>query len=211
MRTFTDNANRTWKIELTLDAFERVFQQTADDTHESIDLLDPLEGKPPLITRLDLNLRLLFRVLRALLAPQIEAAKIEAADFAQAIGGKASADARAAFMEEYAFFFREDGREHFAKAIETQTSLTRKNIAAAAMRIEARARRIDIEKVLDQAEAKADAADPDGPGSVFGNSPELRASTLDLSPSGNSSGPPTPETVPSGSEPPPLSATSPTA
>ena len=67
MKSFTDNAGRTWTLSLTLGAAERV-KALVD-----VDLLEPCDaGDPPLLTRLGTEVALLCDVIFALIKPQAD-------------------------------------------------------------------------------------------------------------------------------------------
>ena len=74
MKTFTDAAGRTWSISLNLGTALKVKDALG------VDLLQPEQGEPPLLTRLGTDELLLGQVLCALLGDQFEVHKVTEAD-----------------------------------------------------------------------------------------------------------------------------------
>ena len=140
MKTFTDNAGRTWTISLTLDAAKRVKGLL------TVNLLELEAGDPPLLTRLGTDVILLCDVIFALVKPQADAAGVTDAQFGAALGGEVILAAQTAFYEELVDFFRKLGRSDLAKAVSAQ----RRMIDLAVQRIETRIDRLDLEAVIDK-------------------------------------------------------------
>jgi hypothetical protein len=121
MKTFSDNAGRTWTIDLTIGAAKRVRDLLR------IDLLAPLIVKRrkrpdgsvrktlPLVTRLQLDVVALIDVIYVLVKPQADAQGVTDEQFGQALGGEAACAAHEAFMGEWRGFFHELRREAEAK------------------------------------------------------------------------------------------------
>ena len=97
MKTFVDNANRTWTISVNVGAVKRMrdlakFDLMGDDLAHSIGQLsdDPV---------------VLVDVLWAIVFPQAEKASVSAEEFAEAIAGDAITFAADALLEEIVDFF----------------------------------------------------------------------------------------------------------
>ncbi len=141
MRTFTDTANRTWTIRLTLGTAMQVRDKLG------IDLLAPEAGDPPLLTRLASDEMLLGEVLCALIEDQFEKYNLTAEDVKFAFDGNTLMAAQRAFYEELIDFFQNRGRADRAKAVMAQMRL----IETAAKLIEQKIDAIDIERLIDGA------------------------------------------------------------
>ena len=131
MKSFNDNQNRAWRIQLNIDAVRRVQAET------NINLVNLVDSDPPLLTRLQLDLLLFCDVLAALLKPQLELAQVTAGDFGAALDGAALAAASAAFWTELADFFRQLRRTDLAEAIEKQLAVVQAAVTAVQQQIAA--------------------------------------------------------------------------
>ncbi len=96
MKTFTDNAGRTWTVAVTVDAIKRVRSLV------NVDLLEVVEGK--LIDRLYRDPILLCDVLYAVCKPEADAKNITDEEFGRAMAGDAIDHATKALLEELADF-----------------------------------------------------------------------------------------------------------
>lgn len=150
MKTFTDNAGRTWTIALTIDAAKRVKGLLG------VNLIELDTGEPPLLTRLGTDVILLCDVIYALVKPQADAAGVKDGDFAAALGGDAVMAAQTAFYEELADFFRKLGRTDLARAIDAQ----RRMIDLAVQRIETRIEKLDIEAAVESTLGESSTSSP---------------------------------------------------
>ena len=139
MKTFTDNAGRTWTLTLTIDAAKRV-KSLLD-----VNLLELEAGDPPLLTKLGTDVILLCDAIFALVKPQADAAGVTDEQFAAAMGGDAILAAQTAFYEELVDFFRKLGRSDLAKVVDAQ----RRMIDLAVQRIETRIDRLDLEAAIE--------------------------------------------------------------
>lgn len=97
MKTFTDNAGRTWSVTINVDAIKRVRGML------DIDLLEVVDGK--LIGRLVRDPVLLCDVLYALCQPEATARNISDEEFGRSMAGDAIELATHALLEELADFF----------------------------------------------------------------------------------------------------------
>ncbi|MBW7904867.1 MAG: hypothetical protein LC135_09675 [Phycisphaerae bacterium] len=159
MKTFTDNAGRTWTISITVDAIKRV-----EGLIKGVNLANLTDGDPPLLTRLETDVVLLCDVIFALVKPQAEQVGVSDEEFGRAMGGDAIMAAHDAFWEELTGFFRQLRRTDTARAIEKQAALVKATVEA----IEQRVERFDTSAVIEKAL-----------GGSAGNSPELPASIPD--------------------------------
>lgn len=97
MKTFTDNAGRTWTITINVDAIKRVRGLL------QVNLLEVIEGK--LIDRLIGDPVLLCDVLFALVKPEAETKQISDEDFGRAMAGDSIDHATTGLLEELVSFF----------------------------------------------------------------------------------------------------------
>jgi hypothetical protein len=159
VKTFNDNAGRTWTLAITVDAIKRV-----EGLIKGVNLANLTHGDPPLLTRLETDIVLLCDVIFALLKPQADQLGVSDEEFGKSMGGDAIIAAHDAFWEELTGFFRQLRRTDTARAIEKQATLVKATVAAIEQRVET----LDVEDVI----AKA-------LGSSVGNSPESSASIPD--------------------------------
>ncbi len=139
MRTFTDNAGRTWTIAVTVDAIKRVEGLIA-----GVNLAKLMVGDPPLLTRLETDIVLLCDVIFALVKPQADQLGVTDEEFGRALGGDAIRLAHDAFWEELIDFFRQLRRTDTARAIKKQISLVEATVAAIEQQVET----LDVEQVI---------------------------------------------------------------
>ena len=109
MKTFTDNAGRSWNVSVTVDAVKRVRSLLA------VDLMEAAGGK--LIQQLSDNPVLLCDVIYCVIKPQADEKEITDEDFGKAMAGDAIDQATAAFLEELVNFFPSRKREMLAKVL----------------------------------------------------------------------------------------------
>ena len=115
MKTFKDNAGRTWTIAVNVDAVKRV----RDLLHE--DMLDVKQ----VLERLMIDPILLCDVIYCICKPQADAEKISDVDFARAMAGDAIAQAKTAMVEELVNFSPDPrDRENLALAVEKFNAMT---------------------------------------------------------------------------------------
>jgi len=101
MRTFKDNAGRTWTVSITVDAIKRV-RGLLD-----VDLLEVVGGK--LIDRLITDPVLLCDIVYAVCKPEADAQSVSDEDFGRAMAGDAIEHATTALLEELVSFPRARG------------------------------------------------------------------------------------------------------
>lgn len=114
MRTFQDNAGRTWTIAVTVDAVKRVRDLLNED------LLD-VEN---VLKRLMIDPILLCDCVYCVCKPQADAEKISDVQFAQAMAGDTIAHAKTALVEEIVNFSPDArDRENLALAVEKYNTM----------------------------------------------------------------------------------------
>ena len=109
MKTFTDNAGRSWDINVTVDAVKRV-RSLLD-----VDLMEAAAGK--LIQQLADNPVLLCDVIYCIVKPQADEKEITDEDFGKAMAGDAIDQATTAFLEDLVNFFPSRKREMLQKVL----------------------------------------------------------------------------------------------
>lgn len=128
MKTFKDNAGRTWTLSLNVDAVKRVRSLA------SVNLLEAIEGK--LLERLGSDPILLCDVLFALVKPEADAQNVSDVEFGRALGGDAIDLATTALMEELVDFFPKRRRGVLGKALNKLTELETKALTLAEKRLD---------------------------------------------------------------------------
>ena len=109
MKTFKDNAGRTWTVTVNVDAIKRV------RTLLGVNILEVVDGK--LIERLASDPVLLCDVLYALVKPEADSQKVADEDFGRAMAGDAIELATTALLEELVDFFPLGKRRLLQKAL----------------------------------------------------------------------------------------------
>ena len=109
MRTFVDNAGRTWTVSITVDSIKRVKGLLGVNLLDAVggDLLEKLVGDPVL----------LCDVVFALCKPQAEQASVSDEDFGRSMAGDAIERATTALLEDLVDFFPGLRRSLLAKAL----------------------------------------------------------------------------------------------
>jgi len=157
MRTFADNAGRTWQVAVSVTGIEEV-KAEAD-----VDLLQLVEGGP-LLERLMRNPVVLCRVLYALCKGQMEAKGVSAEEFGRGMAGRAITEARTALLEEIVDFFHQEGPT-IRREAEKLTAAYRRLLEAVNLRLDG----VDTDDLVERALASVDASSgdsPDGSGST---------------------------------------------
>ena len=109
MKTFKDNADRTWTVTVNVDAIKRVRSLL------SIDLMEAVEGK--LIERLIGDPVLLCDVIYCLCKDDADSRGITDEEFGSAMAGDAIELATTALLEELVDFFPQGKRQLLRKAL----------------------------------------------------------------------------------------------
>ena len=128
MKTFKDNAGRTWTVTVDVTAVKRV-RSLLD-----VNLLEVLDGR--LIERLAGDPVLLCDVLYALVKPEADAQKVSDEDFGRAMAGDAVEHATTALLEELVDFFPLGKRRLLQKALGKLKSWEAKALDVAEKRLE---------------------------------------------------------------------------
>lgn len=121
MRTFQDNAGRTWTVAVTVDAVKRVRDLLKED------LLD-IERVFP---RLFVDPILLCDVVYCVCKPQADAQQVSDVDFGRAMAGDAIAHAEQALVEELVDFFHDPNHREVARRAIRKYSQFRNRVAEA--------------------------------------------------------------------------------
>lgn len=138
MRTFKDNADRTWTMAVNVDAIKRVRDLL------QVNLLEVIEGK--LIERLVSDPVLLCDVVYCLCKVEADAKSVSDTDFGRTMGGDAIDGATTALLEELVDFFPQGRRKVLAKALGKLRSLE----SAALKNIEAKLDSPELERKMAQ-------------------------------------------------------------
>jgi len=146
MKTFKDNAGHDWNIAINIGTAMLVKDRL------EIDLLQPEQGEPPLITRLGTDEYLLAQVISVLLESQFEAQKVDESQIYQFFDGPTFARAHEAFYEELIDFFQSRGRSDRATTVQKQMTMLLKGVKAAATKIDG----INMDAVIDKTMRKVD-------------------------------------------------------
>jgi hypothetical protein len=147
MKTFKDNAGHDWNIALNIGTAMLVKDRLA------IDLLQPEQGDPPLITRLGSDEYLLAEVISLLLESQFEAQKVDESQIYQFFDGLTFARAHEAFYEELIDFFQSRGRSDRAATVQKQMTMLLKGVKAVVTKIDG----FNMDAVIDKTMKKVDA------------------------------------------------------
>ncbi len=154
MKTFTDNAGRTWTLAINVDVLKRV-RGLVD-----VNLLDILDGK--LIERLYRDPVLLCDVVYAVCKPEADARSVSDEDFGRAMAGDAIEQATKALLEDLVLFSPSPrDRANLQRVLETTWRVMDK----ARDLVEARLATVDAEQIVAQALATSGTSSGSAPGS----------------------------------------------
>jgi hypothetical protein len=167
MKTFKDNAGRTWTIAINVNAIKRVRDLA------KVNLLEAADGK--LFERLIDDSVLLVDAIYAACKPEADAASVTDEDFGRAMAGDAIEHATAAMLEELAAFFPKGKRQILTEILSTLKAMEEKSQAAAMRRLESGA----AEQLMERAIAEHDRALQKMLSGSSGSLPESSASTQD--------------------------------
>jgi hypothetical protein len=109
MRTFTDNAGRSWTLAINVDTIRRV-RSLVD-----VDLLQAVEGK--LIERLAGDPILLCDVIYVICKPEADQRSVSDEEFGRSMAGDAIDLATTSLLEELVDFFPKSRRQLLSKAL----------------------------------------------------------------------------------------------
>jgi len=128
MKTFVDNAGRTWTVAINVDAIKRVRDLA------KVNLLEVVEGK--LLERLISDPVLLCDVIYCVCKPEAETKGLSDADFGRAMAGDAIDGATTALLEELVDFFPQGKRRVLSKALAKLRKLETAALAAVETRLD---------------------------------------------------------------------------
>jgi hypothetical protein len=128
MKTFNDNAGRTWTVTVNVDALKRVKSLLA------VNLMEAVEGK--LLERLVSDPVLLCDVIYAVCKPEADAKAVSDEDFGRSMAGDAIDLATTALLEELCDFFPQPRRKLLRKALEKLRKLESMAMTAAEGRLD---------------------------------------------------------------------------
>jgi hypothetical protein len=157
VKTFSDNAGRTWTVSLNVDAIKRV------RTLVDVDLMQAVGGK--LLERLTTDPVLLCDILYAVCKSECDVRNVTDEDFGRALAGDAIDAATTALLEELVDFFPQAKRRVLGKAMGKLKALQARALEVAELRLDSP----ELENAMEQALA--------GSGLSFGNSQVLSEST----------------------------------
>lgn len=128
MKTFNDNAGRTWTVAINVECIKRV------KTLLSVNLLDAIEGQ--LIEQLVSDPVLLCDVIYAICKPEADTKEISDEEFGRAMAGDAIDNATTALLEELVDFFPSGKRQVLAKALAKLKTFQTKAVETASQRLD---------------------------------------------------------------------------
>ena len=128
MKTFNDNAGRTWTVAINVECIKRV------KTLLSVNLLDAIEGK--LIEQLVSDPVLLCDVIYAVCKPEADTKEVSDEEFGRAMAGDAIDNATTALLEELVDFFPSGKRQVLAKALAKLKTFQTKAVETASKRLD---------------------------------------------------------------------------
>ena len=140
MKTFTDNANRTWTVTVNVDAIKRVKGTLG------VNLLEAIEGK--LLDRLATDPVLLCDILYVLCKAQADAAERQRRGLRPLMAGDVIEQATTAFLEELAGFFPKGRRDLLTKALGKLAKLEAIALTAASDRLDSDALEAELQQEL---------------------------------------------------------------
>ncbi|HOD83617.1 MAG TPA: hypothetical protein PKG77_19540 [Phycisphaerae bacterium] len=128
MKTFLDNANRTWTVSITVDSIKRVKGLLGVNLLDAVggDLLEKLVGDPVL----------LCDVVFALCKQQAEQLSVSDEDFGRSMAGDAIERATTALLEDLVDFFPGQRRKLLAKALDKLRAMENVAFQAAQKRLD---------------------------------------------------------------------------
>ncbi|MBT4819068.1 MAG: hypothetical protein HON70_25395 [Lentisphaerae bacterium] len=128
MKTFKDNAGRTWTVGVNVDAIKRV--RTVLD----VNLMEAVEGD--LLEQLSSDPVLLCDVIYVVCKPEADAQSVSDEDFGRAMAGDAIEHATTALLEELVDFFPRGKRRVLHKALAKLQAVEARAVEYAQARLE---------------------------------------------------------------------------
>ncbi len=166
MKTFIDNAGRTWTIQVNVDVIRRVRDLV------KVNLLEVVEGK--LLEHLISDPLLLCDIIYVICKPEADSQKITDIDFGRAMAGDAIDGATTALLEELVDFFPAGRRRVLSKALAKLRKFETAALTAVETRLESPELENQLQRLLQE--------QPATPSSSSGSAPESLASTPAVSP-----------------------------
>lgn len=157
MKTFQDNAGRTWTVTVNVDGLKRARSLLG------VNLLEVVEGG--LLERLISDPVLLCDVVYVLCKPETDAKGVSDQEFGRAMAGDAIEHATTALLEELVAFFPFARRSLLQKALGKLRELEARALEVAGKRLESPELEAEMTALLN------------GPGGSSGSSPASSAST----------------------------------
>ncbi|MBI5725214.1 MAG: hypothetical protein HZA50_14740 [Planctomycetes bacterium] len=168
MKTFSDNAGRTWTVTVNVDAVKRV------KTLLGVNLLEAVDGK--LLEQLIGDPVLLCDVIYAVCKPQADAQKVSDEDFGRAMAGDSIELATTALLEELCDFFPLGRRTLLRKALGKLRKLESMALATAGNRLDSPELEKRMQDALDEMNPDAVPSVAKTPGNSSGSLPDSSAS-----------------------------------
>jgi len=147
MKTFNDNAGRTWTLAINVDAIKRVRDLV------KVNLLEIADGK--LVDRLVSDPILLCDVIYALCKPEADQRTISDSQFGAAMAGDAIDQATTALLEEVVGFFPQARRKVLAKAMAKLKTLQQTVLDRAEAKIDSPELERELQKLLNGSSGSA--------------------------------------------------------
>jgi hypothetical protein len=181
MPNFTDNAGRTWAIDLNVTNLRRVRDLIPDPTHAldekgrrpGVDLLTLAEPDAPLARRLNADPILLADCLFALAKPQADAAGVSDAQFGEALAGDAIAAAVDALLRALADFFPHGRREILRRLHTIETEYQHRKTELILRELDNPETTEEVERALDHYDRTTPANGPTPGSTAAGSLPAL--------------------------------------
>ena len=168
MKTFHDNAGRTWSVSINATSIKRV-KSLLD-----VNLLDAIEGK--LVEQLISDPVLLVDVLYVLCKPEADAKNLSDEDFGLAMAGDAIEHGTTCLLEELVDFFPQAKRQVLAKALAKLNAFQAKAVLAASKRLDDPKLDQKLDELLSEGQLPGSELPETTPGDSSGNSPASSAS-----------------------------------
>ena len=140
MKTFKDNAGRSWTITVNVDAIKRVRSLL------EVNLMEAVEGK--LLEQLVSDPVLLCDIIYVLCKPEAESQQISDEDFGRSMAGDAVEHATTALLEELVEFFPLPKRRLLTKALDKLKTLEAKALEVAEKRLDSPELEAEMEAAL---------------------------------------------------------------
>ena len=171
MKTFVDNAGRTWTVAVNIGTIKRVRDLV------KVNLLEVIGGgEGKLLERLISDPILLCDVIYCICKSEADTRNVTDVDFGQAMAGDAIDSATTALLEDLVDFFPQDRRRVLAKAVEKWRKLETAALAAVEMRLDSPELERRMQAALAELENERE-GEPIPPGNSSGSVLESSAST----------------------------------